>query len=199
MKLFKYMYFKPIKIRTGFRDLKFIFVALEVYDFPRWALVEAGAFQLCGEQSVRRGSQPFQHQRHLLWKPGEDELGYKEIKIYIRNIWTRTLKSLLNIRKHCHWKEEQKYNLLKMEKNEIKREWQLQWKSRGKMKTYKSKYVIWNVQAKRSSYGVAPGGCVCLKESMLEAMFEYAMLYHGQTGLAIQVSCDKTQNIYWWH
>ena len=35
MKLFKYMYFKPIKIRTGFRDLKFIFVALEVYDFPR--------------------------------------------------------------------------------------------------------------------------------------------------------------------
>ena len=44
MKLFKYVYFKPIKIRTGFRDLKFVFVALEVYDFPRWALVEAGAF-----------------------------------------------------------------------------------------------------------------------------------------------------------
>ena len=65
-----------------------------------------------------------------------------------------------------------------------------------KMTNYKSKYVICNVQAKRSSYGVAPGGCVCLKESMLEAMFEYAMLYHGQTGLAIQVSCDKTQNIY---
>jgi len=43
-------------------------------------------------------------------------------------------------------------------------------------------------QAKRSSYGVAPGGCVCLKESMLEAMFEYAMLYHGQTGQAIQVN-----------
>merc|ERR1712130_246831 len=43
-------------------------------------------------------------------------------------------------------------------------------------------------QAKRSSYGVAPGGCVCLKESMLEVMFEYAMLYHGQTGKAIQVN-----------
>ena len=47
------------------------------------------------------------------------------------------------------------------------------------------------MQAKRSSYGVAPGGCVCLKESMLEAMFEYAMLYYGQTGLAIQVSCEQ--------
>ena len=81
-----YMYFKPMKIRTGFRDLKFIFAVLELYYFPRWALVEAGAFQLSREQSVRRGSQPLQHQRHLLWKPGEDELGKKEIKIYIRNI-----------------------------------------------------------------------------------------------------------------
>ena len=47
---------------------------------------------------------------------------------------------------------------------------------------------IYYWKAKRSSYGVAPGGCVCLKEKMLEAMFEYAMLYHGQTGQAIQVS-----------
>ena len=33
---------------------------------------------------------------------------------------------------------------------------------------------------------------MCLKESMLEAMFEYAMLYHGQTGQAIQVSQGDT-------
>ena len=87
-----YMYFKPMKIRTGFRDLKFIFAVLELYYFPRWALVEARAFQLCREQSVRRGSQPFQHQRHLLWKSGEDELGNKEIKIYIRNIVATDIK-----------------------------------------------------------------------------------------------------------
>ena len=50
------------------------------YDLPRWALVEAGAFQLCREQSVRRGSQPLQHQRHLLWKPGEENKISGEIK-----------------------------------------------------------------------------------------------------------------------
>ena len=60
---------------------------------------------------------------------------------------------------------------------------------RFELKPNCQKITSW--KAKRSSYGVAPGGCVCLKESMLEAMFEYAMLYHGQTGQAIQVGWDE--------
>ena len=56
------------------------------------------------------------------------------------------------------------------------------------MQMWLANFEEFSFKAKRSSYGVAPGGCVCLKEKMLEAMFEYAMLYHGQTGQAIQVS-----------
>lgn len=43
-------------------------------------------------------------------------------------------------------------------------------------------------EVKRSSYGVAPGGCVCLKESMLQTMHDYAVLFNDETGLAIQIN-----------
>ena len=41
----------------------------------------------------------------------------------------------------------------------------------------------------RSAYGVAPGGCIDLKESLLQTMYDYAVGFNAQTdGLAIQVN-----------
>ncbi len=34
----------------------------------------------------------------------------------------------------------------------------------------------------RSDYETAPGGCVCMKQEMLEYMRDYAQFYYGQVG-----------------
>ncbi len=42
--------------------------------------------------------------------------------------------------------------------------------------------------AKRSWYGNAPGGCVCLQEEMLQALKDYANSFYTQHGQPIQVN-----------
>ncbi|TRY71949.1 hypothetical protein TCAL_03932 [Tigriopus californicus] len=43
-------------------------------------------------------------------------------------------------------------------------------------------------QAKRSAYGTAPGGCVCLQKALLQTMLDYSTQYFDTTGLALQIN-----------
>ena len=40
----------------------------------------------------------------------------------------------------------------------------------------------------RSSYGNAPGGCVCLKREMLQTLYDYAVDYYAKNGVGIMVN-----------
>ncbi len=48
--------------------------------------------------------------------------------------------------------------------------------------------MCYGIQAKRSAYGVAPGGCVCLQETMLQSMYDYATQFWNANGRAIDVN-----------
>jgi hypothetical protein len=48
--------------------------------------------------------------------------------------------------------------------------------------------MCYGKQAKRSAYGVAPGGYVCLTTNMLSTLHDYAEQYYRANGLAVQVN-----------
>lgn len=56
-------------------------------------------------------------------------------------------------------------------------------------------------QAKRSSYGNAPGGCVCLTGEMVKNLYDYTTGFWSDHGLACQVNdlCGSSHSANSWH
>jgi hypothetical protein len=53
----------------------------------------------------------------------------------------------------------------------------------------------------RSAYENAPGGCVCLKKQMLEAMYAYAIDFYDMYGLPIEINAiaGSSHSVTSWH
>ena len=94
-----YLYFKPMNLRTGFRDLKFIFAVLVLVLFSKVSFGWSRSISTL-RGTIRTTGQPASptsetHAMETRWK-GQDKLGIND-KIYIRNI------AATGIRKRNKW------------------------------------------------------------------------------------------------